>query len=259
MSGIDDLRHRIRRFGAPVTVGIVVALVAVSLASWLGLSEAVLTLALNVGEFSRPWAFLTYPFAFSGLTGGMAVLFLIFLILWMVFVGGTVERDLGSARFAAFWAVATLLGGILLTIGASIVGVRALEAGPSLPVAALTVAWGSRYPNQSIMLYGIVPVAGKWLAWLTAAVVLFGYGSSHPVYGLFAVLTLVPVALFGMGRLPISYTRPVAKTVGPTRAQRERDEKFFDDVRKREKEREERERLRKLFEGSLKDDEPRDR
>jgi hypothetical protein len=59
--------------------------------------------------------------------------------------------------------------------------------------------------------------------------------------------------LFASGRIPwLPYAGPSTK-YKPSKAQRAREQTFFDDVRKREQERTERERLRKLFESSFDD------
>jgi hypothetical protein len=60
--------------------------------------------------------------------------------------------------------------------------------------------------------------------------------------------------MFAVNKLPgLSYSKPVFKAA-PSKAQIAKENRFYDDVRRREQERAEKERLRKLFEGSIKDD-----
>jgi hypothetical protein len=101
----------------------------------------------------------------------------------------------------------------------------------------------------------IIPIQARWLGWLTVGMVLFGYGIGNPLFGLLACVHLGLAYLYAANYVPFL-------PYGTTRFFRhkrywkksERDETYIRDVKKREIERQERERLRKLFEGSLTDD-----
>jgi hypothetical protein len=130
----------------------------------------------------------------------------------------------------------------------------------------LTVAWCFRNAGQSVNLYGILPIRAPWIAAITAASLLFSYGAVNPLLGLLAVAPLFVAMLFAQNKLPIAFGAGRSsggfgfggatskKKVHATRAQAQYDEAYYDDVLRREQERDERERLRKLFESSLKDD-----
>jgi hypothetical protein len=96
------------------------------------------------------------------------------------------------------------------------------------------------------------------LAWLTAALVLFGYGTmlQAPLLGAFACIHLIIAYYFAANRFEAVPYRQGEGRVNPARmkATEKKDKSYFEEVRKREQERAERERLRKLFEDSMEDD-----
>jgi membrane associated rhomboid family serine protease len=247
----EDAQRWVRQQATPVTIGLIIALVVSFMFAWFTQGAPTPLLALDTARL-LPWTILTYPLADAG--DGRALIFFLFLLLWLFWVGSSTERDLGSAKFAGFFALMTVLAGLFLFLGSTGLGIQYRLMGAGLPVAGLTVAWGTRNQNAQIRLYGIIPLTGKVLAILTVALTLFAYGTGAPLLGVFAVLHLAIAWAFAANKIPgYAYAKPVA-TYRPTKQQVERESSYFDDVRKREKEREERERLRKLFESSLVDD-----
>jgi hypothetical protein len=101
---------------------------------------------------------------------------------------------------------------------------------------------------------GVVPLQAKWLALITALIDMFTFGAGQPIVGVMAVVPCAVGFFHGSG----SVFRPKSKMVVSGRGQRAQDPKEFegyiDKVRSREKERIEREKLRKLFESSVGDE-----
>lgn len=265
MVALDNVKSWVRQNNAPVTAGLIGSLGAAAL---LGLFVR-LPLEAGPNALAQPWTFLTYPWAFSPLGSTMGIVCFLLLLFWLYSVGPSLEREMGSKRFAAFWAIFTIVPGILLWFGFRALGVPGYLAGPILPEAAVTVAWCFRNAYQSVNLYGILPIRAPWIAAITAASLLFSYGAWNPVLGLLAIAPLVVVMLFAQNKLPIAFGEGRYGTGGfgfggssarkkekqhANRAQAQYDEAYYDDVLRRERERDERERLRKLFESSLKDD-----
>jgi membrane associated rhomboid family serine protease len=241
----------LRRSGTPGTLGLVALFAVCFVLSWLGASE--LMFQLGFRGFSAPWGVFTYPLASSG--AGGAVLFVILGLLWLWSFGTQVERDLGTGRFLGAFAIFTVIGALFVGLAGLVTGSQSMLFGSFLPVSILTVVWCGRNPTQTIMMMGIFPLLAKWLAVLTAVLVLFSVGDRQPIVGAFA---LIPVALgwaWGSGKLPIPYSTVRGGISASERKQRDRKEQAFrDKVTDRKKEREERERLRRMFEDSLKDD-----
>lgn len=261
MSVMDGVKGWVRQNGSPVTAGLIGSLFVAALLNWfLKMPEI---FALGGDSLSRPWSFLTYPWAYSPLTNSLSMVCFFFMLMWLFSVGPGLEREMGSGRFAAFWAAFTVVPGILMWL----VGGFGLYGGPFIPEAAITIAWCFRNRGQSINLYGILPVPAPWLAAITAFGTLMVHGSQNPLFGVAATAPLALAMLFAQDRLPIAFGggrgrsgfggfggARVKTKVHANRAQAQYDEAYYDDVLRREKERDERERLRKLFESSLKDD-----
>lgn len=239
------------------TLGLIVALALAYVLAWGGLDSAILQLIAFVPSLAgaQPWSFVTYPFFSWGL--GSDALWQILLLVWLWWVGNDIERENGpKALLLAFFAFA-LLGSLAVYIGSFVTPAGGIW-GPGLPVSALTVAWCARNPSQQIRIWGILPVTGLILAAVTAVVTVFGIGArpNTPVIGLFALAPLAAAWFWGSSRFRFApYGRSAVKLSGAeARRKKAEVEKYLDDVRKREKDREERERLRKLFESSLEDD-----
>lgn len=239
-----DFANWARRQSSPVALGLVASLVAFALLGWLTQGRAIEPLAFTG---SGPlWALITYPWYYSQLGSPLGLIFTILLVMWLVQFGGAMEREMGSMRFGVFWLVSTLVFGLIaLALGIPL-------DGPMLPGAALVVVWGARNRGASILLWGILPLSGLLLAALIAASVVFTYGARNPLYGVLMGLPLGLVWLFGLEKLPIAVTGgPKAKKAKLTvvKGGTKYDDKYYESVKNREIEREEQERLRKLFEG----------
>ena len=197
-----------------------------------------------------PWTFLTFPIA----ANPADIIGILFIGYWMYQVCTEVERELSTPKYAAFFLCMALIPSLMLFLGYEIFHqVRSLY-GLYLPVAGVTVAWATRRPTNTILLLMIIPIQAKWLAWLTAIIVVFGYGLGAPVLGLFAAVHLLVAYLFAANKLPIAWTAGRHRAPKQQWLPREKDDKYLEDVKRREMDRAEREKLRKLFEGSVKDD-----
>jgi membrane associated rhomboid family serine protease len=256
MAIFRDFQMRAKQSGTPVTVALVVLLIVAYLIPFFAQSPVTQPLAFitsSSGLLSGVWSLLTYPFAAAG--DGRDFAWFVISLLWLWGIGGSVERDLGQSRYVAVWLVATLLGAIGLWIGVLITQPLGHLFGPLVPMSTITVIWGTRNPNTTVMLMMVLPIVGRWLAWLAAGIAVFGVAGDNksPALGVFACLPLLVGYFFASDRLPAGRSAGNAQkaTRGPGWAE---NKKYFDDVKKREKEREERERLRKLFESSIDDD-----
>jgi hypothetical protein len=115
MAFVEDLRRKAREQGAPVTIGLIVALGAMSLFFYFLHMRFFENLVLSPSWGSQPWTLLTYPFAYPGLMG-IGLIWMLITAWWLFWVGASVERDVGSPKFAAFWFLTTLLAGVLMVL-----------------------------------------------------------------------------------------------------------------------------------------------
>lgn len=239
--------------GFSATLGIIIALAVGFVLSWLpSIGDTLRTwLAFSL---PTPWGALTYPFIHSG--DGTGLFWFLLSLLWVWWVGNDAERSYGKVGMLLhFFGFAALMS-LGWLAGAFIVGRPDLPLIGAFPaVAAMTVLFAARNPEQPVAFFFIAQFAAKWLALVTALLVVFNYGTGAPLLGVMLALPLGLVWLYGQNRLPIRPgPMPMPSSRKPSKQQIEREAQFRTKVMDREKEREERERLRKLFENSLKDD-----
>lgn len=253
MAGIQDYMRRNR---SPATMALIGLSLSIFVLSWMMNGKLFEPLSFAT-DWSRPWGILTYPFANGGNGGGL--FWFLLELYWLFWVGSVTESEVGTPRFVAFFFAMSVLAALCIWLGMVLIhpGHAAALGGLELAISALTVAWGTRHAHENILLMFIIPVPGWILAWLTAFLVMFGFGSMYaaPVMGLFASVHLILAYLYAANRIPnLAYGRaPAAVREKFLKATEKRDQSYYDDVRKREEERKDRERLRKLFEDSMKD------
>ncbi|AIE85638.1 hypothetical protein OP10G_2270 [Fimbriimonas ginsengisoli Gsoil 348] len=256
---MDDFKGWARRQGAPVTVAIIGSLIVVALVLGFAQGRGLESIALYGDWWNRPWTLVTYPWAFMPFQTGMGILGMVFLVMWVMWVGASLEREMGSGRFALFLLAMTVIPGLVLGLASLASKENVLVAQPWLPIEGITVAWCTRNPSAVIHIFGVLPVSGKWLGWLTVVGTFLTLGSTNPMFGVLACVHLALAWAYVSGKLPIRYRgegvfQVKKKPSHATRAQAQYDESYYDEVRKREKERSERERLRQLL-GESQDDE----
>jgi hypothetical protein len=112
------------------------------------------------GELWRLITFLAMPLSLSPL-------WMVFILYFIYFIVNGIEEDWGEFRTTLYVLVAVLLTvAFSFTFSFPIFGVRELES--TLFLAAATIA-----PEYQILLFFVIPVKMKWLAWLTAAYIIW--------------------------------------------------------------------------------------
>lgn len=256
MSLLRDFSANARASGAPVTVAIVITWIATFILSLLKVIGDAGFLFDTARFANTPWTVLTYSFAMSA--GPIALLF---SCLWFWGIGGSVERELGSPKFLAVYIVFATLSALAVLLGANLLGTRAILAGPWVVLSTMTIIWATRNPEAEVMFMFVIKIKAKYLGWISAFLVLFSVQGQDVRMAAFAAVPLALAYFFAATKLPgLGYSRgasftPRAKKVEMTGRGKVVREGYFEDVKKREKDREERERLRKLFEGSVNDEE----
>lgn len=235
----------------PVSLGLCIAIAAGALLSF---SKAAGDFAfVTTAASGKPWTAITY-FLISEPIGALLNGF----TLWSF--GRMVEREIGSLKYAIFCVVVGLLAPLGVQVGSILLNKSAFLAGAWVIAAAIILAWSVRYPRTPVKLMFIAEVEGRWLGLLSIALLI---GSAKPYeFSLFTAGGLIFAWAFAANKLGFfPYGQPLeqvkkARTFG--RGMQAPRNDYFDDVKRREKEREERERLRKLFEGSVSEEDRKD-
>ena len=225
------------------TTGILAAMAVGLIATWAQPVPVLANFALASGDV-RAWPYLTYPFVIAA----GSLIFAVLAGLWAWSVGSQLERQIGTRPFLAFFAVATVVSGVVFSVSAPALAPGRIADGPLLPVAALTCAWAAKNRLARVSLFGVIPVPAAAVAVLAVLSVAYSYGFAAPLLGLLCCVPSVLAWFWGAG-VP-RFARREAESVGrgPSMGNKEFDA-YRDKVRQREKEREEQERLRRLFEG----------
>ena len=120
--------------------------------------------AICHGEFWRLATFIFFPGYY---TLRDAIWLVIFLHLYYM-IGTTLEREWGTAKFSLYY-----LSGVLLTILTGVImGLifkGAVMEGAGYVNLSMFFAFAVLYPDTQFLLFFILPVKVKWLAWLDAA------------------------------------------------------------------------------------------
>jgi hypothetical protein len=137
------------------------------------------------------WRLITYLFipSFGGLLPDW--IGAVFYILFLWFIGNGLEEALGAFRMNVFY----FLGMVGTTIAAFFFGG---EFSNVMLNTSMFLAFARFYPDVMIYLFFILPVKVKWLAWITAGLLLLGFLTGDWAYRGAVIAAMVNyVAFFG--------------------------------------------------------------
>ncbi|NLM37272.1 MAG: DUF1751 domain-containing protein [Firmicutes bacterium] len=190
---VKDFRRFLNREYIPLTKGIIVLSVA------LFVGDALLSfLRINLSSFFafqpavwwlRPWTLLTYPLVMRGFAD-------LFALLWLWFIGGSLERTWGGQTYGLFLGLATVVTSLAFLLSSLFSGVRRLITGLWLPLTGLTWVWAQLYPDRELLFWGLIPIRAQWLAWIHAGLTFYSYLRYHLFYALAAVSSIAVASLF---------------------------------------------------------------
>jgi membrane associated rhomboid family serine protease len=131
----------------------------------------------------------------SGLIAPPGILGLVLQLVGLYFLGSVLELQWGARRFLTFFFSAVVLGNVVslvagyLAPGVALLGQHAFF-GPDVAVFATLVAWAVENGDARVQLYFLIPIKGRYLAWITLGTCVYfvATGSAQPegVAGLFA-------------------------------------------------------------------------
>jgi membrane associated rhomboid family serine protease len=172
-AAIDRFAYTHPRFGIPrlmlyVVAGQILVYLLSLFAGYTAISFLTFDLAhLLHGEVWRLVTFIFMPNASHPLS-------FILLSSFYYFVGTTLEREWGTAKFTLYY----LSGMALSVVGTVLAALLSGQYGLVLYNAyylnlTLFLAYAVLYPDAGIMLYMVIPLKAKWLAWADGALFLW--------------------------------------------------------------------------------------
>src|SRR5436190_12401624 len=187
MNWLDRLERRFGFLAIPGLIRIVIGFTAlVYVLVYLNRGfESFLTLDPALILRGQVWRLVTYifiPQTFSPLWMLLALWF-----LW--FIGEGLERAWGPFRLTLYFVV----GMIGTTIAAFFFGSNFSNG---MLITSLFFAFARFYPDQVIYILFILPVKIKWLAWVSAAFLLFGFFINSNSYRMALVAAFVNYLIF---------------------------------------------------------------
>ena len=120
--------------------------------------------AITHGEIWRLVTFLFFPRYYYL----WDAIWLVFFLYLYYMIGTTLEREWGTAKFNLYYLSGTVLTALTGVIIGLISG-NALIAGADYVNLSMFFAFAVLYPDTQFLLFFLIPVKVKWLAWLDAA------------------------------------------------------------------------------------------
>ncbi len=193
-----NLLHSLeRRFGwlaIPGLIRIVVALTAlVYLLTFLN-PAIVSILALNPARIlhGEVWRLVTYIFIPQsiGQPGSLMSPLWVLVALWfLLFIGDRLEHAWGAFHLTLYF----LVGMIGTTIAAFLFGARFSNA---MLASSLFFAFAHFFPDEVIYVLFVLPMKVKWLAWISAALLLVGFVTSPMSYRMALIAAFANYLIF---------------------------------------------------------------
>ena len=130
------------------------------------------------------WRLITFIF----IPPDTSILFILFAVYFYYMIGNTLEHEWGSFRLNAYYFI-----GMLATIVAAFItgGTYGLHLNLSL-----FLAFAYLYPNHEILLFFVLPVKIKYLAWLNLAFIGFAVITQSLPLKVAAIVSLANYLLF---------------------------------------------------------------
>ncbi len=129
-----------------------------------------LTFNLNALLHGEVWRLVTFVFVPS-YSSPFALLISLYFYYW---IGSTLERQWGTAKFNLYYISGTLLTVLGVVLASLITGNPYLTAaGTGYVNLSMFFAFAFLFPDTTVLLFFILPVKMKWLAYLDGALFAF--------------------------------------------------------------------------------------
>ncbi len=129
------------------------------------------TMSMTSETMRQPWnwwKFLTYGFAHAPLDSKTGIMHVGGNMLTLFFLGRSVEVVLGSGRFLRLFLVSIVVGGVGWALINTLKGQPAIVCGASGAVSAVVAMFIMKFPRETLLLFGVVPIR----AWILGVVII---------------------------------------------------------------------------------------
>jgi len=131
------------------------------------------------------WRLITFVFVSGrGGSGFFDVLFFLISTYFYYQIGTALERQWGTTRFNVFYFLGVILNILIGFVFSTTTSMYYVNMSMFFSFATL-------YPDMQVLLYGIIPLKIKWLAWLDVA--LFAYNITVNLLAGFWAYALLPI------------------------------------------------------------------
>jgi membrane associated rhomboid family serine protease len=137
----------------------------------VGGQNMISALGFEAGDLSRaPWTIISYMFVHGGFWH-------VALNMYMLYVfGPRVEHSWSPTEFAKFYVIAGLGGWVFHVVFAQ----SATLIGASAAVLGVTLAYATRWPDDEVFVFGVIPLKVKWMVALFVGInLLSGMGQAR--------------------------------------------------------------------------------
>lgn len=129
------------------------------------------------------WRLVTFLFT----TWGQNPFFFLLAMYFLWFIGTSLEREWGTAKFTCYYGL-----GVLLTL---VLGLLTGAASTAYIDLTLFLAYATLYPDTQFLILFIIPVKAKWLAWIDGVMLALSFLGSVVTLNLGGALMVV-VSIF---------------------------------------------------------------
>lgn len=136
------------------------------------------------------WRLVTFVFV----PAGGNLFFVAITLYFYYFIGSALEREWGSAKFTVFYGLGVILNIIVGVILSLVYGTGSYSVGVDMYYLNMSLffAFATLYPDLTFLLFFIIPIKAKWLAWFDAA--LFAWGIFSSLFPLYLPGVILPLA-----------------------------------------------------------------
>ena len=194
MSLLDKLERHIGWIAIPSLIRIIVAFTA--LVCVLAYVDATFLTVLELdparvasGEVWRLFTYLFIPRSPVQPDAMLSPLWAVLALWFLWFIGDGLERAWGAFRLTLY----VLVGMIGTTIAAFVFGAQFSN---TMLAASLLFAFAWFYPDEVIYVFFILPMKFKWIAWISAAFLMFGFFTQPLAYKVAMIVALSNYFLF---------------------------------------------------------------